>query len=125
MFIMYFNIITDNTICPATWLGKDGQCFKVFVTHKPLEAARLQCFQDDSYLFNPTKSSPSWSILEILNNIDVLKNDTDLLMSGIRTIFFNTTYVTSNGIRLSEFCVSSPYLGIKIGLYFSSVFLSF
>lgn len=66
------------------------------------ENARAVCFKKDSFLFNPTKKSPAWSLLEYVRMIPVL-NDTDIVISGIRTIYFNLTYVAADGTRLGKF----------------------
>ena len=100
-FKFFYNCISDGTVCPAAWFGKDGHCYKLFITHKSFEDARSSCFKQDSYLFSPTNSSKVWSLLDSLQNISVL-NHVDRLITGILVVYFNTTHVTSDGVTLGE-----------------------
>ena len=103
--VLFFILITDNTVCPAGWFGKDGECYLMNIkSTKKFEAARESCFRKDSYMFNPMSSSSVWSLLESLTNISVLTH-IDTLLTGIRPIFYQTTYVTADGIRICEYCL--------------------
>lgn len=89
----------DETVCPATWLGNEGICYRFVTDHLSFSDAFKHCAGQDAFLFNPVEEKVANFVRNFINASGLFSET--VLWTGITPVFYNTSFVASNGILVT------------------------
>lgn len=90
-----FDNVSDETSCPAGWLGHNGHCYSFYQNVASAETAAQSCRQLDAYLFNPTSTNQTQFVKKFLTNSSLFTDD--VWLTGIWPATYLKAYTQSSG----------------------------
>lgn len=95
---------TDETPCPAGWLGNGGRCYKFDQSSATADVAQTTCMQYDAYLFNPSNLNRTLFVDDFVSTSGLFTDD--VWLTGLWPTTFGGSFTESSG-RIAPIDLSS------------------